>query len=234
MRLPHLFSSTHQKRKTSQSLQERKKIPLTEERVSINLLPEQPSAKLHSRGESELPLSLLRLDSQTLTENVKSRKLNLQDVLCILSQIFFALKLRWRCTAASALWKCVNCVSDHSFNRSSAHLFVSNLWLLICSSYFGPSPLQPATWAAIGVRSQTCWIRAFRSARSASSSRPTTASSFCAASGTRASGCTPLTQVLYNHSTYPPSALKSGRIQAESSHTRVSLDLHAVNLLLHI
>lgn len=56
---------------------------------------------------------------------------------------------------------------------------------------------QPVTWAVTVARSQTCWTRAFRSARSVSSSQPTTASSSCVASGTRASGFTPPTQVEY-------------------------------------
>lgn len=63
-----------------------------------------------------------------------------------------------------------------------------------CSPVF-LSPLQPPTWAATVVRSRTCWIKASRSARSASSSRLTIDSSSCAAFGTRASGFTPLTRV---------------------------------------
>lgn len=118
---------------------------------------------------------------------MKSRKLNLQDVLCILSQIFFAL--------------CGGALEFELFENSQYSVSNCNFFYLLILFLFLSSPLQPVTWAVIVVRSQTCWIKAFRSARSVSSSQPTTASSFCAASGTRASGFTPPTQVLYNHRT---------------------------------
>lgn len=85
------------------------------------------------------------------------------------------------------------CLLDHSVGFTlcvSLHLSTCTFCLLVV--------FQLATWALTAVRSQTCWIRAFRSAPSVLSSQLTTASSFCVASGIRASGFTPLTQVLYN------------------------------------
>lgn len=126
-------------------------------------------------------------DSSTLMENVKSCKRNVQDVLCILSQIFFArsvkpVELCWNSKAG--LW-----IQSFSVHFQHCNIYLHFLFLSLS--------LQLLTWGVIVVRSRTFWTRAFRSAHSVSSSQPITASSFCVASGTRVSGSTPLTQVLY-------------------------------------
>lgn len=116
--------------------------------------------------------------SVLLTEPLKAHQLNLQDVSCLLSQVFL---LEAQLEAPGFLWSsCSGCEVNPT---------QSCPWSLCLPG------LQPPTWAATGARSRTCWIKASRSARSASSSRQTIDSSCCAASGTRASGFIPLTLV---------------------------------------
>lgn len=92
----------------------------------------------------------------------------------------------------------VNCLLDHRF-IIPVHICAFSTCSFLCEMLFvfcnSTSPPQLLTWAVIAARSQTYWIKAFRSARSVLSSRPTTDSSYCAVFGTRASGFTPLTRV---------------------------------------
>lgn len=110
-------------------------------------------------------------------------------------------KLKSRCIGVSVLWRWSMYVNlDHRFTISA---YVFNLSVFFWKKRFSFSPLQPLTWAATGVRSQTCWIKAFRSAHSVLSSRPTIDSSCCAAFGTRASGFIPLTRVWLHYPSTP-------------------------------